>query len=206
MKLALYPKVLVGYLLFGILGFTLISTFSSNLVYSYLISKNAESLYTQATKLSNQVTDYYSEDMVDLSTLSSELSSLSKWMDSNIWIMNKEGLIIYDSTGEHKNHKIEAFETTQQYFCTGTFYNEFSEDYLSVIAPINVDYSIRGYILFHSPISIILEEQYHVLNLIYISSALIFVLSLIILIVFQFVVYLPIKKSQKLLQLMLKVI
>ena len=198
MKLNLYQKFLVGYFLFGILGFILVSTFSSHIVYSYLIEKDSEDLYTQAVKLADESTNYYDGDMIELKTLSPELSRLSNWISSDIWIMNKDGLLVYDSCKKHTAHQIENFDVTactgDGYSCTGTFYRQFGEEQLSVIAPITVNYTVRGYIILHTPLSTILDEQYNVLNLIYLSAAIIFLLSLIILGVFHFVVYVPVKK------------
>jgi signal transduction histidine kinase len=197
-NLTLYRKFLVGYLLFGILGFTLVSTFSSNIVYSYLISSTADNLYTQAVNLATESARYYEDDMIELSSLSAQLGQLSSWVNADIWFIDKQGTIVYDSCESHLSHTISNFDaascTKQGYFCTGTFYNQFTEDYLSVLAPITVGYSIKGYIILHTPLELILEEQYNVLNLIYVTAALIFILSLIILGVFHFVVYLPVKK------------
>ena len=193
MKLNLYQKFLFGYFLFGVLGFILVSTFSSHIVYSYLIEKDGEDLYTQAVKLAEETTQYYDGDMVELKTLSPEFSRLSNWVDADIWIMNKDGLLVYDSCKKHTAHKIENFDAST-YIKEGKFYNQFSEDYLSVIAPITVNFAVRGYVILHTPLSTILEEQYDVLNLIYLTAAIIFVLSLIILGVFHFVVYVPVKK------------
>ena len=97
MKLNLYQKFLFGYFLFGVLGFILVSTFSSHIVYSYLIKKDGEDLYAQAVKLAEETTKYYDGDMVELKTLSPEFARLSNWVDADIWIMNKDGLLIYDS-------------------------------------------------------------------------------------------------------------
>lgn len=193
MKLNLYQKFLMGYFLFGVLGFILVSTFSSHIVYSYLIEKDGEDLYTQAVKLAEETTQYYDGDMVELKTLSPEFSRLSNWVDADIWIMNKDGLLVYDSCKKHTAHKIENFDAST-YIKEGKFYNQFSEDYLSVIAPITVNFAVRGYVILHTPLSTILEEQYDVLNLIYLTAAIIFFLSLIILGVFHFVVYVPVKK------------
>ena len=45
---SLYAKFLLGYLIFGLLGFITISTFSSEIIYNYLLDREYGSLYAGA--------------------------------------------------------------------------------------------------------------------------------------------------------------
>ena len=45
---SLYTKFILGYLVFGLLGFVIIATFSSKVTYRYLVRSEAESLYDEA--------------------------------------------------------------------------------------------------------------------------------------------------------------
>lgn len=45
MKRTLYPKLLAGYLLFGLLGFIIIATFTYHLTFQHLERREAQSLY-----------------------------------------------------------------------------------------------------------------------------------------------------------------
>ena len=56
MRHSLYIKFLLGYLVFGILGFITISTLSSRLMYSQLVEAKTEEMYDQA----NQIASAYS--------------------------------------------------------------------------------------------------------------------------------------------------
>ena len=49
----LYYKFILGYLLFGFLGFVTIATVSSNLTYEHLIEQKAEALYDEATMIAD---------------------------------------------------------------------------------------------------------------------------------------------------------
>ena len=44
MKRTLYPKLLAGYLLFGLLGFIIIATFTYHLTFQHLERREAQSL------------------------------------------------------------------------------------------------------------------------------------------------------------------
>ena len=79
-------------------------------------------------------------------------------------------------------------------YTIGTYYGLFSEDVLSVSAPITGNYNTYGYVLIHLPTRLISHSQTNILDLLYITSAVVFGLSLIILLVFTTTVYLPLRK------------
>ena len=45
MKRTLYPKLLAGYLMYGLIGFVIIATFTYHLTFNFLQRKEAASLY-----------------------------------------------------------------------------------------------------------------------------------------------------------------
>ena len=51
MTRSLYTKFLLGYLVFGLLGFIFIATMSSEITYQYLLEEKSESLYDEANLL-----------------------------------------------------------------------------------------------------------------------------------------------------------
>ena len=62
MKHSLYLKFILIYLVFGLLGFLVIATFSSRMTLNYLTSQESESLYREANYIStNFVRSYYSD-------------------------------------------------------------------------------------------------------------------------------------------------
>lgn len=60
--------------------------------------------------------------------------------------------------------------------------------------PITGNYSTYGYIIIHLPFSQITVAQDDTLNILYVSTGITFVLSLIILLAFTQIVYIPLKK------------
>ena len=48
MTRSLYTKFLLGYLVFGLLGFIFIATMSTEITYQYLLEEKSESLYDEA--------------------------------------------------------------------------------------------------------------------------------------------------------------
>ena len=65
---------------------------------------------------------------------------------------------------------------------------------MSVSAPITGNMNTYGYVVIHLPVSVVRAKQNDFLNIVYITSLILFGLSLIILLVFTTAVYLPLKK------------
>ena len=111
--------------------------------------------------------------------------------------MNKNGKIIVDAENKRVSDVISDFDPTatgNKSYTVGRYFNSFDEDYLSVSAPITGNFRTYGYVVIHLPMKNVTQSQYHILNIVYITSLIVFLLSMIILIVFQRIVYSPLKK------------
>ncbi len=198
MNHSLYSKFLVGYLVFGLLGFVTIATLSSGMVHRYLVEQQADLLYDEASTLANHCSSLYSGMSLDLESASSQLEVMSDFIDADIWVVDQNGLIIADSrTNGLTGHTIENFNPTaigNQSYGIGNYYGLFPYDVISVSAPITGNYTTYGYILIHKPLSTLETEQNQILNIVYISGVILFALSLIILLVFTKTVYFPLRR------------
>ena len=54
MKRTLYPKLLAGYLMYGLIGFVIIATFTYHLTFNFLQRKEAASLYRESALISSE--------------------------------------------------------------------------------------------------------------------------------------------------------
>ncbi len=194
---SLYYKFLLGYLVFGLLGFLIISTFASKMTYEHLIAQQADLLYDEATKMAQDCSAVYRGRGADLETVADQLSVISPSLQSEIWVVNRDGSVAADSTGGTRKGLTVDFNPlslANKNYGIGNFYGAFSYDVLSVSAPITGNYTTYGYVLIHMPLSQISASRDGILNILYITSAIIYVLSLIILLLFTQTVYFPLKK------------
>ena len=198
MTRSLYSKFILGYLIFGLLGFITIATFSSRMTRDYLIQERAESLYDEASSIAYSYSTMYQGKHQDSNIVFSELRALSAYLKAEIWVVNRYGTIIMDSpNGQRAQIIIDGFDPTavgNRSYTIGTYYGLFQEDVLSVSAPITGNYNTYGYVLVHLPMSQISQSQTNILDILYITSAIVFGLSLIILLVFTQTVYFPLRK------------
>lgn len=203
MKKTLYLKLLLAYLIFGFFGFVVVATFVASMTLDHIQKNHAESLYKEATQIANTyATDLYS-NRTSLDTVKNQIDALAVYMNSTIWIINPSGRMVLDSSSPldvEKETIIENFDSTAtagSYYTTGSFFDYFDEEMLSVFAPITYNYRVQGYVVIHMSTASIQEEASSFLNISYIMLLILFVLSLIILIFFTEIVYVPLKKIIK---------
>lgn len=200
MRKTLYLKFILAYIIFGWFGFVVVATFVSNMTMDHLKKQQADSLYREATLIANTYASGLYNNEVSLEVVKSQLDALDTYLNATLWIINPSGRLILDSSAPldvENEIMIENFDptvTAGSYYTIGNFFNTFDEDMLSVFAPITSDYKVKGYVVIHGSISGILKEADNLLTISYIMLVILFLLSLIILIFFTEIVYIPLRK------------
>ena len=198
MTRSLYSKFILGYLIFGLLGFITIATFSSKMTRDYLVRYQADAMYDEANIIASSCSTMYQGKRMDSEEVTSQIRALSKYLKAEIWVVNRQGTVVMDSLGGSRvQSSINGFDPASignRSYTIGDYYGMFSGNVLSVSAPITGNYNTYGYVLIHLPISEINQSQNGILSILYITSAVLFGLSLIILLVFTQTVYLPLRK------------
>ena len=178
MKRTLYLKFLLAYLLFGIFGFVVVATFVYSMTYERLRRDKAENMYQMATQIANTyAVDLYNSE-TSLETVHTQLVALSSYMsNAPIWIVNPSGRLVLDSArvlGPGEEIVIEGFDPTvtgSSYYATGTFWDSFGEEMLSVFAPITANFKVQAYVIVHMPISEIQRSANEFLNISYLMRS-----------------------------------
>ena len=174
---------------------------------NHLTIEKADTLYQEAMLLATDYTQeyYVSQTASSLETVHSHLNVIAMHLDADIWMIDIDGNIILKS-GERPvfpnltPHVIEGFDPSTfgtSYYTTGDFYGELSEETLSVIAPINYNYQVRGYIVIHSEMSSLVVEKEHLLNIMYITLTALLLIALVVLLLIVHMIYFPLKKITK---------
>ena len=193
----LYTKFLLGYLIFGVLGFLTIAFFSSYLTEQYLLRTTGERMYNEASLLAQECTELYAGSELDLTSLQPDIDGISSHMGASTWLMDRQGQVIYDSAGRDTHQTIAQFnpaDAGQQHYTVGYFYEHFAEETITVSAPISGSYQIRGHVLLHMPVATALASRDAILNVVYLTGLILFGLSLILFVVFLLLISRPLKK------------
>ena len=195
---SLYYKFILGYLVFGLLGFASIATLSSRMTERYLIREQADLLYDEANQVASTYSGMYHGKDMDLISSYPQLVGTAHYLHSQIWIIDRQGKIVVDSDqSERTGRVIDRFDPTaagNKSYTIGTFYDQFTYDVLSVHAPSTGNYTTYGYVVIHMPLSVLQNTRDGILNIVYLTLAVVFGFSLIILLVFTKTVYFPLKK------------
>ena len=200
MRKTLYWKFLLGYLIFAFFGFLIVTFFVSGLTRDHLKKEKAEALYKEAILLSNSyAADLYS-GTTSLEAVKKQLDALAVCQDCSIMVMNPSGLVLVDSDHDlnvETQMVIAGFDPTitgNGYYAVGDFFGTFSEDVMSVYAPITSEFAIKGYVVILTTLAEIRASADSLLNISYLLLLILFLLSLIILIFFTMIVYQPIRR------------
>lgn len=200
MRKTLYLKFILAYFIFGFFGFVVVASFVNSMTMEHLKREKADALYREATLIANTyASDLYNNE-TSLDTVKKQLDALDTYLSANLWIINPSGRMVLDSQAPvdlENEIVISDFDPTitgNSYYTAGNFFGSFSEEQLSVFAPITSDYKVRGYVVIHYPLSNLVASCNSLLNISYLMLIILFLLSMIILIFFTEMVYLPLRK------------
>lgn len=196
MKRSFYLKFLLTYLVFGLLSFLISALAASPMTKRYLFREQANNLYSEATLIA---TAYSDQNKAGLSEelINEQMKAVAAFLRVDIWLVDRKGRIISDSDSEkQKDQQIPDFDEAipgGRRWTIGNYRGMFSEEVLSVAAPITREYFTGGYVLIHLPSRELRRSESEILAIIYRTSLILFLLSLLILLVFYFIVFRPLR-------------
>ena len=181
MKQSIYVKFILLYLIAAVLSFIFFFYFTSQMIMDHVTTEKASLLYQEATLLSTDYAEKYYESQTasSLETVHSHLNAIALYLNAEIWMIDIDGKVILKS-GERlvfpnlSPYSIDNFDSTgfgTSYYMTGDFFGELSEESLSVIAPINYNYRVRGYLVIHCAMSSLIAQKEYFLNIMYVTLA-----------------------------------
>ena len=200
MRKTLYLKFVLAYIIFGVFGFVVVATFVSSMTTEHLKREKADALYKEATLIANTYASDLYNNATTLDVVKTQLDALDTYLSATIWIINPSGRMILDSSQElniENEVVVENFDptiTAGSYYTVGTFFDSFDDEMLSVFAPITSQFKVKGYVVIHASMQDIQNSSNNLLNISYITLCILFLLSLIILIFFTEMVYIPLRK------------
>ena len=201
MKKSLFYKFIICYILVAISVFTLLNTYGASRLKHNLLEEKKTVLYNEASLISSEyMTSYYNGTM-PIYNLSTQLKTIDTFLDARIWIVDKDGFIILDT----RNPSIEEenIYDMNDSFLDHTFVecerigNLITVPVLSVILPVSSDFSVKGYIVIHSPLSSIQNDSIFFMNFMNTCFLIFLVLMFILFVYIYYITVIPIKKITK---------
>ena len=84
MKRTLYLKLLLGYVLFGILGFLTVSTLTSHLTLNYIERQTIAILYRESNLLAGNYASNYYRGTMTLEDIKMHFQAIAAYLDTGI--------------------------------------------------------------------------------------------------------------------------
>lgn len=200
MKSTLYLKFIILYIIFGFLSLFAVATLSSGLVKTPLERKIASDIYQEASMIASDYLPQYFSERLTLNNVQLQLSGIETQLHASVWFVDQDGEMIASA---HSDGYPSAPDTVEDFdpaeggssrYQIGSYHSYFTEDVITVVVPVVYGYSPNGYLLIHKYVSDISDLQSILTQACFVILAVIFLLSFIILLGFQFFVYRPLHK------------
>lgn len=191
---------MICYIVVALSIFGLLNTYGVNRLEQSLIEGKKTVLYNEASLISSQyMTNYYNE-AISLNNLSTQLRTIDDFLNARIWIVNKAGFLILDTGNTSPGASYVNINEIHPTFLNHTFSqsdsfgNLIPEPVLSVVLPVSIDFSVKGYIVIHATMKTIMNDSIYFMNIIHIVFLIFLILLLIAFIYIYYITVIPIKK------------
>ena len=200
MRSTLYLKFIIMYIIFGFLSLFTVATLTAGLTSGPLKENVSSSMYREASLVAADYLPKYFTGQITASDVHLQLTGIESQLGASVWFVDRNGEVISSAQSETyplSPAVIEDFDPAEgggSQYQIGTYHDMFKEDVITVVAPVVYGYSPNGYLLIHKYVSDLEDVQKILMQAAYITLIVIFLLSFIILLGFQFFVYRPLRK------------
>lgn len=200
MKTTLHIKFLFAYLVYGFLCIFCVASITHTLFLNRLESSTGSDLYQEANLMATEYLPSYFSFKTTLTDIDTQFRGMQNFIDANIWFVQEDGTKISSCTlpgytaCPNQIADFNPVEFVDGLYQIGTYHDYFSEDMITVIAPVTQGWSTKGYLLIHKPYRILEERCNELLFPVYVTVFVIYLLSFLILIVVHLAIYRPLRK------------
>lgn len=195
-------KFIIVYIIFGFLSIFTVATLTSGLAYSTLKNTTANNLYKTANMVATDYLPGYFTGSLTISEIRLQLSGMESYLGAALWFVDREGNLITAAKPDNyapAPSSIENFnpaESGSNTYQEGPYHGYFDEDVLTVIAPVTQTqgFTTKGYLLIHKSMADITATRDTLMRPVYATLVIIYLLSFVILLAFQLLVYRPLRK------------
>lgn len=195
MKFSLWKKFILCYLLLAVLTIVFVGTIGHKMVYNSQLTALETRLYDEANHLAAQYRADFERGYDQLSVHTAVLAEAAEALDCTLWFIDDEGTLIYPQEEPHIS--VSGFDPTDadsRHGFSGDFFGCFSENMISVYAPMVSGFSTVGYVILHFPQASLGQTVNDTLNVVYLTCLVIFLLSLLLLFLLHRIVLKPIRQ------------
>lgn len=199
----LLQKIILGYIIFGILAFITVAVFTSHQNETYLREHTAASLKKEAGLIASDYGSGNYTSQFQLNNLQERLTSISDYLEGDIYVIDQQGEIITSSierSGIKAPQQINGFDIldfSDGYYTITDLYGRYSEPVLCIYTPVTKNYLVNSYILICKPVSQISGIQSELLNIDYLTLLIVYAISFLVLVLYILFIHCPLKKLKE---------
>lgn len=201
MKHSIFDKIFLGFLCVFLAAFILVVIYSTNASKEALVKEKTEVITNQAYLIIEQSMAGYLQGSLTAQDLQNNLAYYSDTLDVSIWVLDSNGVVIeYSVAQDHPEPPKNIFFLNQEfdlygaYSYTGTFYDTFTDEVISVAVPIQYIDEPSGMVIIHSTLSQINEVQSNIVRVIYIPFLVMLIISFALLAMISQKIMRPIRR------------
>ena len=143
MRSTLYLKFILIYIAFGFLSIFTVATLGSTLLATNLETKIGGELYKEANLMGKEYLPGFFTNTLSLNDTQVQLNGLTAYLHADVWITDRNGKLLLSS---HSNPSTSSpaqitdfnpAEAGNEQYLIGNYHNYFSEEMITVIAPVS---------------------------------------------------------------------
>lgn len=201
MKKTLLSRIILCYLVAGILIFLLMNTYGMGLLKDRLKNNKINQLIKEADLISTEYMDNFNENKMSLDNLKLQIKSIDTFLDIRVWIINPHGTIYADSNGNAIQKNVNDLNPkllNDNYISEGNnFAGIFTEPMLSFTRKIMYNYDLKGYIILSTSQEGIKDEAVYYFDVMNICFLIFLPLLLLLFLYIYYITAIPLKKLMK---------
>ncbi len=202
MRKTIWSRLMICYLLSGVMIFLLLNTYGANLLVQKLKKDKVDQMMREAKLIDSEYMSSFFDETMSLGNLTVQLKSIDTFLGIRVWIVNSNGNIIADSSqinntiGQNIN-KIDPVFMEMANSENNNVEGVFTEPMMSLTHPIIYNTRIRGYIVLHTSHKDIEFQSLYYMDVINICFLVFLALLFLVFVYIYYITVVPLKNLMK---------
>ncbi len=202
MKKTIWSRLIICFLLAGVMVFLLLNTYGMHLLEHRLKDNKQDQLLAEAKLIESEYMANFYDEKMSLDNLNVQLRSIDTFLGIRVWIVNSNGIIIADSSysrnAKGKDINEIAPVLLDRIITENVYYEDiFYEPMLSLTHRINVSFRLRGYIILHTSQKDITDETNYYLDVINICFLVFLPMLFLLFVYIYYITAVPLRNLMK---------
>jgi len=202
MKKTLWSRLIICYIISVLTVFIFLNTYGMTLLQKKLKKDQVNLLYKEASLISASYRGTFFDQDKTPDNLASQFKSIDTYLNIRVWIVNREGLIVADSSNVDNPPAVNIKDLDPDFLNktiseNTMFETLFDEPMLSIIQRVDYNFRLQGYIVLHSPMRELQNKALIYMDVINLCFLIVFPLLFLIFVYIYYITAKPLKGLMK---------